>query len=65
MDKSLIRVRSILANHGVIELHDTTNALIEKFGFDGAECYLQAQLYILRDIRETTESSGDENVLYD
>lgn len=65
MDKSLIRVRSILANHAMIDLHDATNALIEKFGFDGAECYLQAQLYILRDLRKTTESSGDENVLYD
>ena len=62
MDKTLIRVRSILANHAMIDLHAATNALIQEFGYDGAECYLQAQLYILRDKRDT-EKGDDDDVL--
>lgn len=59
MDKVFVRVRGILANHGIMKLHDETRKLIDKYGYDGAEDILQAQFHILYDMRELEEKEGD------
>ena len=59
MDKVFVRVRGILANHGIMKLHDETRKLIDKYGYDGAEDILQAQFHILYDMRELEEKEDD------
>lgn len=59
MDKVFVRVRGILANQGIMKLHDETRKLVDKYGYDGAEDILQAQFHILYDMRELEEKEGD------
>lgn len=61
MDEKIFRCRQMLANAAMFELHAETRKLIDKFGYSGAETYLQAQLAILDDLRDS-KSEGDKNV---
>ena len=61
MNKVFVRVRGILANHGIMKLHEETRKLIDKYGYDGAEDILQAQFHILYDMRELEEMEDDDN----
>lgn len=60
MDKTILRVRNMLANYGMIRLHDETRKLVDKYGYEGAEDYLQAQFHILYDMRELEEKEGED-----
>lgn len=61
MNEKLFRCRQMLANVAMCELHDATHELIDKYGVDGALCYLEAQMHVVRDLRNS-ESEGDSDV---
>lgn len=60
MNEVFVRVRGMLANHGIMNLHDETRKLVDKYGYDGAEDILQAQFHILYDMRELEEKEGED-----
>ena len=59
MDEVFVRVRGVLANHGIMKLHDETRKLVDKYGIYGAELYLKTQMKFLRQMREREEKEGE------
>lgn len=59
MDEVFKSVRNMFANHAVAELHCKTIKLIDKFGYEGTELYLQAQLQFIRNKREADKDGDD------
>lgn len=60
-NNALWRIRNRLANDAMEKLWNETSKLIEQFGCDGAEDYLQVQLQFVRDVRNIDEMAGSDN----
>lgn len=54
------RLRGRIANRGMLALFDETRTLVAKFGIEGAEDFLNWQLYLVRNMREEKETEGDD-----
>ena len=63
MNKTLqkCRVMVMFANNEMANLIGETRKLIDEFGVDGAETYLNAQLAILSEMRERGVGDDDDD----
>lgn len=61
-EELVLRVRNMLANHVMEDLFNDTRAIVDKYGFDGAECQFKWRLQLLRYMREAdTLRGGDDD----
>lgn len=56
------RVRGMLANHAMFQLHQDTALLVDKFGYDNAIDYLQWQIDCIYDMKEKAKNLDDEEL---
>lgn len=63
-DELMLRLRNRFANDGMDELINETQGLIDAFGYEGAEDFLNWQLKVLRDLQSDEEDTfGDDDVM--
>ena len=63
-DELMLRLRNRFANDGMDELINETQGLIDAFGYEGAEDFLNWQLKVLRDLQSDEEDIlGDDDVM--
>ena len=61
MNETLQKCRVMFANNEMANLIGETRKLIDEFGVDGAETYLNAQLAILSEMRERGVGDDDDD----
>ncbi len=63
MNAATEKIRNLFANNQMAALVGETRKLIDEFGYDGAETYLQAQIEVLREMAalDDLKRNGDEN----
>lgn len=61
MNETLKKCRAMFANNEMANLIGETRKLIDEFGVDGAEIYLNAQLAILSEMRERGVGDDDDD----
>lgn len=58
MNSATEKIRTMFANNKMATLISETRKLIDEFGVDGAETYLQAQIEVLREMAALDDTKG-------
>lgn len=60
MHEDFLQVRNLLANLAMDELWNETRKLCDRFGYNGAEIYLKAQLRAVNDLQDELAKEADD-----